>query len=122
MRRKQKRYKIAPLLIIGLILIAASVFVLQISRLGGFKRPVEMGMVIVMLLSWLMILFGSYSMGKTSHHYRKVGLISILAVIALIVQGVLLYRNLKNALGEDAYMDITVMFLGFVTYIFLFYA
>ncbi len=122
MRRTEKQYKAIPLLAVGLVLIGAMVFLLQISRLSGFRQSIEFGVIFGMILGWAALFAGGLMMRKKSRHYGRVLFISGFSLGALLIQGMLLYQNLKAGMEDQAYMDITVMFLAFITYIFLFYA
>ena len=108
--------------VVGLVIIALNTLALQAVRMFEVLNFAEFAYIGVMILAWIIIFLGTNSIRKYSPCFRRVNFLSMIMIIIVIIEVFLALRNYKNNMGNQIFIDFSVMFMNYLTILGMFYA
>ena len=111
--KTEKKYDLKGFRIIaaGYLVIAAALFVVQITRVFTINEIVEYGRIAVDMLAWVAVFFGATRLSRLNVEFPKLALTALAAEVCLLGEAFFTWRNLKAGMGEGAYIDFFVLFI-----------
>ena len=113
---KQVNYDLKGLRIIAAayVVMALTLFGLQLSRVFMTNQYVEYGKIGLSALWWLLIMVGCIKLVNLSGEYVKALIASFFGLVFAGGEAFMLHRNLSAGMGDGAYTDVYVMFMFFM--------
>ena len=113
---KQQKYDLKGLRIIAAayVVMALTLFGLQLSRVFMTNQYVEYGKIGLSALWWLLIMVGCIKLVNLSGEYVKALIASFFGLVFAGGEAFMLHRNLSAGMGDGAYTDVYVMFMFFM--------
>lgn len=106
----------------GFFIIALTIFALQVVRIFKVWNIAEFAAIFAFFLSWLLVLWGATTLLHHNKTWKPVWILSIVMLIVVALEGFVAFRNVRNGMLEQSFIDIVVMFLFYMTLMGLFYA
>jgi len=98
----------------GLILMALVYAGAAAARTFGGSNKVEVAAIAGLGLAWLIVMAGTFFLRKVRPEFEYAFFASIVSVIALLTQGGLGIKNHLNNMNEQSFIQIDVMFFGYI--------
>lgn len=111
----------ASWVVAGLVIIAVTTLALQVVRIFKVWNVAEFAAIFVFFLSWLLILWGATLLLRQGKSWRKMWILAIIVSMLVVLQGLVAFRNVRNGMLEQSFIDIVVMFLFYLMLLGLFY-
>lgn len=105
----------------GFFIIALTIFAIQMVRMFKVWNVAEFGAIFIIFLSWLLVFWGVTQLLHHNKTWKRMWILSVIMLVLAALEGLAAFRNVRSGMMEQAFIDIVVMFLFYLTLLGLFY-
>lgn len=100
--------------LMGLLLMALVYAAIAATRTFGANNKLEFVALAGLILSWLLVLWGTLILRKVRPEFEYAFIVSIVSLVALFAQTALGIKNFLNNMEEQTFIQFDVMFFGYI--------
>lgn|GEM_PF-2550127 len=105
----------------GLVFMAVSMAGVYAERMFGVWNMAEFGAIALTFIGWLLVWSGTGDLCRRGAIHKRTAIMALIMAAVTVAQAAMAFRNVHAGLGEQSFIDFSVMLLSYIGLLGMFY-